>query len=132
MLYDANVNSFTVSRHDFPSLTGAYAASAFGNTWWARTILNASLVPVATINTQGSEPSGFTFVGPERLHDFLHRHQQLPASSSSESGHRRRDSTHRMVESPAAGQRASDRHGGNGLHHHQQRHRQPGGLPDRV
>ncbi len=63
MLYDANANTFTVSRQDFPSLTGAYAASAFGNYVVGSTILNASLVPVATINTQGSEPSGFTFAG---------------------------------------------------------------------
>lgn len=64
MLYDANANTFTVSRQDFPSLTGAYAASAFGNYVVGSTILNASLVPVATINTQGSEPSGFVFAGP--------------------------------------------------------------------
>ena len=63
MLYDANVNSFTVSRQDFSSLTGAYAASAFGQYVVGKSVLNASLVPVATIDTQGLEPSGFTFVG---------------------------------------------------------------------
>lgn len=63
MLYDANANTFTVSRQDFASLTGAYAASAFGNYVVGSTILNASLVPVATINTQSAEPSGFTFSG---------------------------------------------------------------------
>jgi uncharacterized protein (TIGR03437 family) len=63
MLYDANVNSFTVSRQDFTALTGAYASSAFGQYVVGGTLLNASLVPVATINTQGGEPSGFVFVG---------------------------------------------------------------------
>lgn len=63
MLYDANVNSFTISRQDFTALTGAYAASAFGQYVVGNTLLNSSLVPVATIDTQGLEPSGFTFVG---------------------------------------------------------------------
>ncbi len=63
MLYDANVNSFTVSRQDFQSLTGAYASSAFGQYVVGGSILNASLVPMAVINTQGAEPSGFAFVG---------------------------------------------------------------------
>ncbi len=62
MLYDANVNSFTVSRQDFTALTGAYASSAFGQYVVGSTLLNASLVPVATISTQG-EASGFVFVG---------------------------------------------------------------------
>lgn len=63
MLYDANVNSFTVSRDDFTSLTGAYAASAFGQYVVGGTILDASLVPTNAVNTQGAEPSGFAFVG---------------------------------------------------------------------
>ena len=64
MLYDANVNSFTVSRQDFTSLTGAYAASAFGQYVVGNTLLNASLVPQMTLDTQGEESSGFVFVGP--------------------------------------------------------------------
>ena len=64
MLYDANVNSFTVSRQDFESLTGAYAASAFGQYVVGNTLLNASLVPQMSLDTQGGEPSGVVFVGP--------------------------------------------------------------------
>ncbi len=63
MLYDANVNTFTVSRQDFQALTGSYASSAFGQYLVGNTILDASLVPVAAVNTQGGQPSGFTFVG---------------------------------------------------------------------
>ena len=63
MLYDANVNSFTVSRNDFKALTGAYAASAFGQFVVGGAILDPSLVPVNAIDTQGAEPSGFVFVG---------------------------------------------------------------------
>jgi uncharacterized protein (TIGR03437 family) len=65
MLYDANVNSFTASRQDFPSLTGAYAASAYGQYVVGSTLLNASLVPTATLDTQSGEPSGFAFVGQQ-------------------------------------------------------------------
>ncbi len=63
MLYDANVNSFTVSRQDFQSLTGPYMTSAFGQFVVGSHVLNASLVPVVTLDTQGGEPSGFAFVG---------------------------------------------------------------------
>ena len=63
MLYDANVNSFTASRQDFTSLTGPYAASAFGQYVVGNAVLDASLVPKATLDTQGGEPSGFLFVG---------------------------------------------------------------------
>jgi uncharacterized protein (TIGR03437 family) len=62
MLYDANVNSFTVSRQDFPSLGGPYAASAFGQFVVGPYLLNTSLVKTATLETQTGQPSGFVFV----------------------------------------------------------------------
>jgi len=64
MLYDANVNSFTVSRQDFTSLGGPYAASAFGQYVVGPYVLNASLVPAATFTseTETTLPSGFVFV----------------------------------------------------------------------
>jgi len=62
MLYDASADTFTVSRKDVTALQGPYAASSYnsyviGNTW-----LNASLVPVGTLETATGAPSGFAFV----------------------------------------------------------------------
>jgi uncharacterized protein (TIGR03437 family) len=62
MLYDASADTFTVSRKDVTALQGPYAASSYnsyvvGNNW-----LNASLVPVATLETASGVPSGFAFV----------------------------------------------------------------------
>ena len=62
MLYDASADTFTVSRKDVTALQGPYAASSYssyvvGNTW-----LNASLVPVGTLETTSGTPSGFAFV----------------------------------------------------------------------
>jgi uncharacterized protein (TIGR03437 family) len=62
MLYDASADTFTVSRKDLTALQGPYAASSYntylvGNTW-----LNASLVPVGTLETASGAPSGFSFV----------------------------------------------------------------------
>ena len=62
MLYDANADTFTVSRKDLTALQGPYAASSYnsyviGNNW-----LNASLVPVGTLETASGAPSGFAFV----------------------------------------------------------------------
>jgi uncharacterized protein (TIGR03437 family) len=64
MLYDANVNSFTVARQDFTSLVGPYAASAFGQYVVGSHLLNSSLAPLATFSTatETSQPSGFVFV----------------------------------------------------------------------
>ena len=62
MLYDASADTFTVSRKDLTALQGPYAASSYnsyvvGNNW-----LNASLVPVGTLETASGAPSGFAFV----------------------------------------------------------------------
>jgi uncharacterized protein (TIGR03437 family) len=62
MLYDANADTFTVSRKDLTALQGPYAASSYnsyvvGNNW-----LNASLVSVGTLETASGAPSGFAFV----------------------------------------------------------------------
>ena len=62
LLYDANVDTFTVSRKDFPSLSGAYAASSFGDFVIGSTIFNSSLVPVRSIQAASGASSGFAFV----------------------------------------------------------------------
>jgi uncharacterized protein (TIGR03437 family) len=62
ILYDANVDAFTVSRKDFASLSGAYAASAFGDYVIGNQLFNSSLVPVKLIQPTTGSPAGFTFV----------------------------------------------------------------------
>jgi len=61
-LYDANSNAFTVSRQDFTSLAGPYAASAFNQYVVGNHLLDSSLVPVMQLETGTGTPSGFAFV----------------------------------------------------------------------
>jgi uncharacterized protein (TIGR03437 family) len=62
MLYDANADSFTVSRKDFTALSGAYAASNFNQFVVGTNMLDASLVPKGQILTSAGTSSGFSFV----------------------------------------------------------------------
>jgi uncharacterized protein (TIGR03437 family) len=63
MLYDATVDTFTISRKDFTSLGGAYAASSFGQYVIGNMLFDSSLVETATIQPTNGLSSGFTFVG---------------------------------------------------------------------
>jgi uncharacterized protein (TIGR03437 family) len=62
LLYNANVDTFTISRKDFTLLSGAYAASSFDQFVVGRNLLNASLVPARQFETGTGNPSGFAFV----------------------------------------------------------------------
>ena len=62
MLYDANADTFTVSRKDFTALQGAYAASSYNTYVVGPYLLNSSLVTQATLETASGTPSGFTFI----------------------------------------------------------------------
>lgn len=62
MLYDANVDSFTVLRKDNTALSGAYAASSFNRYVVGNNLLNSSLVTVARLESATGQPSGFAFV----------------------------------------------------------------------
>jgi len=62
LLYDASVDSFTVSRQDFTSLQGAYAASSYNSYIVGNNVLNASLVPAGTLSASYGSPAGFAFV----------------------------------------------------------------------
>lgn len=64
MLYDANSDTFTVSRKDFGSLSGAYAASNFNLYVAGNNLLDSSLVPVMQFETGTGAPSGFAFADP--------------------------------------------------------------------
>jgi uncharacterized protein (TIGR03437 family) len=62
MLYDANSNSFTVSRQDFTTLAGSYAASNFNQYVVGNNLLDSSLVPMSKFETGSGSSSGFAFV----------------------------------------------------------------------
>jgi uncharacterized protein (TIGR03437 family) len=62
LLYDANANTFTVSRQDVKSLAGPYAASSFGTYVAGANILNSSLVPQGSLDSSNGTPAGFVFV----------------------------------------------------------------------
>ncbi len=62
MLFDATSDTFTISRKDFTSLSGAYAASNYGYFFVGDAMLNSSLVPVRRMDVApGSSSSGFAF-----------------------------------------------------------------------
>jgi len=61
-IYDASVDSFTVSRQDFKSLGGAYAASAFGQYVVGNNLLDSSGAPVLQFESATGSSSGFFFM----------------------------------------------------------------------
>jgi len=61
-LYNANSNSFSASRQDVKSLSGAYAASNYNQYIVGNTLLDSSLVPISQLSTGGGTSSGFAFV----------------------------------------------------------------------
>jgi uncharacterized protein (TIGR03437 family) len=62
MLYSAAANTFVASRNDLASLSGAFAASNYGNYVVGNNVFDTSLVPVGTMGTSGSASSGFYFI----------------------------------------------------------------------
>ncbi len=62
MLYNANVDTFTVLRKDYPNLAGAYAASSFDQYVAGNNLLNSSLVSVGKFESASGQSSGFAFV----------------------------------------------------------------------
>ena len=62
MLYDAALDTFTISRKDYPELKGPYAASTSGDFVIGNRIFNASVVQVRTISPTTGTASGFAFV----------------------------------------------------------------------
>lgn len=62
MLYNANVDTFTVSRKEGTSLSGAYAASNFDQFVIGNLLLNASLVASRQFESGSGSSSGFAFV----------------------------------------------------------------------
>jgi uncharacterized protein (TIGR03437 family) len=62
-LYSAQQNTFTVGRQDFPSLSGAVAASSWDTFVIGNNVLNASLVPQGTLDSSYGTSAGFSFTG---------------------------------------------------------------------
>jgi uncharacterized protein (TIGR03437 family) len=62
MLYDANADTFTISRKDFETLAGSYAASSYNTYVAGQHLLNASLVPQAEMEVASGQSAGFAFV----------------------------------------------------------------------
>lgn len=65
MVYDANSDTFTISRkitRESERLTGAFAASSFDQFVVGNRVLNSSLVQVASLDSGAAVPSGFFFV----------------------------------------------------------------------
>jgi uncharacterized protein (TIGR03437 family) len=67
-LYSDALHTFTTSRKDFTTLSGAYAASNNGQYLVGSNLLNSSLVPIKSLTTvvdnagRSDETSGFVFV----------------------------------------------------------------------
>jgi uncharacterized protein (TIGR03437 family) len=61
-LYDADADTFTISRQDVTSLKGAYSAGD-GIYMAGDNILNSELVPVASLDASAGSSSGFAFIG---------------------------------------------------------------------
>jgi uncharacterized protein (TIGR03437 family) len=62
LLYDANFDAFVAARKDFEKLSGAVAASSYDFFVVDNNILNASLVPIGTLDKNSGSSSGFLFV----------------------------------------------------------------------
>ena len=67
LLYSASADSFVISRKDFPSLKGSYAASSYGSYMVDRYMLNQSLVQVASVLPTTDYSSGFAFVDQDGM-----------------------------------------------------------------
>src|SRR5439155_19224570 len=63
LLYDSSADTFTVARKDYPSLSGAYAASDTGQFAIDNNILNQSLSRIAVLDKGQGGTSGFAFAG---------------------------------------------------------------------
>ncbi|MEK7405502.1 MAG: hypothetical protein AAB225_10375, partial [Acidobacteriota bacterium] len=62
MLYDANADTFAVSRKDFTKLSGAYAALSDERFVVDNNLLNGALAPIQRLETASGSSSGFALV----------------------------------------------------------------------
>ena len=62
MIYDASADSFTTARQDFKALSGAFAASSYGEYIVDNHLLNSSGVQSKLLESSSGTSSGFVFV----------------------------------------------------------------------
>ncbi len=62
LLYNANVDSFTISRKGAATLSGAYAASSFDQFVVGNSLLNSSLVVTKQFSASSGLTAGFAFI----------------------------------------------------------------------
>jgi uncharacterized protein (TIGR03437 family) len=62
LLYNANVDTFTVGRKESSALSGAVAASSFDQYVVGNRLFNSSLVPIRQFDASSGNSSGFAFV----------------------------------------------------------------------
>ncbi|MEP6756954.1 MAG: hypothetical protein ABJA67_15725, partial [Chthonomonadales bacterium] len=62
LLYNANVDSFTISRKGTDKLSGAYAASNFDQFVVGNSLLNSSLVSTRQFGVSSGATAGFSFI----------------------------------------------------------------------
>jgi uncharacterized protein (TIGR03437 family) len=78
MLYNASANSFVALRQDFSSLSGAFAASNYGQYIVDNYLLDASLVLSNTLDSSVGSSSGFAFVDQTGLRTTAPSAQTAP------------------------------------------------------
>lgn len=86
LLYDANANTFTVSRQDVSALSGAYAASAYGQYVVGNSLLDSSLVQTTQFGSGSSTTSGFAFLNQSGFLTSVAIPSSSGASSSTGTG----------------------------------------------
>ena len=97
MLYDANADTFTVSRKDFTALSGSYAASSYNSYVVGNNLLNASLVPAGNAGNRLRRPVRLRLCRSGRLP----HHGVLAVRSGHDRALRRRaEQRHRQADPP--------------------------------
>ncbi len=93
MIYDANQNTFTVSRQDFSSLAGAYAASSFNQFVAGNHLLDSSGVKTRGPDHVDRQSFGFCFRRSGRLLHYRAQHVRAGCDRSGRRADRQFDST---------------------------------------
>ncbi|MFB3775985.1 MAG: hypothetical protein ACE141_00205 [Bryobacteraceae bacterium] len=103
LLYNASLDIFTISRKDYESLGGAYAASSLD--WFVvdNLLLNSSLVPVARFDKGTGTTSGFAFADQTGFLSMIPSAESPGALQRINLGSGGANGPARMAEAPPAG-----------------------------
>jgi len=100
MLYNANVDTFTISRKESIAAAGAYAASNFDQFVVGNLLLNGSLVPTRQFETGTGSSSGFAFVDQSAFRTTATNAQSPGNIQRIDTGSTNAVRSTRMVEAP--------------------------------